>query len=41
MNSLDEMLKIVTNDGFNLLELLCEGHYWPKNLLNLNKKNFC
>ena len=34
MKSLEEMLEIATNDGFDLIEILCEGPYWPRNLLN-------
>ncbi|RBQ23009.1 endonuclease 4 [Candidatus Methanobinarius endosymbioticus] len=40
MKSLEEMLEIATKDGFDLLELLCEGPYWPRNLLNLENKHF-
>ncbi len=36
MKSLEEILEIATNDGFELIEILCEGPYWPRNLLNLN-----
>ncbi|OQD58545.1 putative sugar phosphate isomerase/epimerase [Methanobrevibacter arboriphilus JCM 13429 = DSM 1125] len=34
MKSLEEILDIATNDKFDLLEILCEGPYWPRNLLN-------
>lgn len=34
MKSLEEVLEIATNDGFDLIEILCEGPYWPRNLLN-------
>lgn len=34
MKSLEEILDIATKDGFNLIEILCEGPYCPKNLLN-------
>lgn len=40
MMSLEEMLEIATKDGFELIEILCEGPYWPRNLLNNdNSKN--
>lgn len=34
MKSLEEILEIATNDGFDLVEILCEGPYWPRYLLN-------
>ena len=34
MKSLEEILEIATSDGFDLIEILCEGPYWPRNLLN-------
>lgn len=34
MKSLEEILDIATKDGFNLIEILCEGPYWPRNLLS-------
>ena len=34
MKSLEEILEVATNDGFDLIEILCEGPYWPRNLLN-------
>ena len=34
MKSLEEILEIATRDGFELIEILCEGPYWPRNLLN-------
>jgi len=34
MKSLEEMLEVATDDGFDLIEILYEGPYWPKNLLN-------
>lgn len=30
-------MEIAIKDGFELLELLCEGPYWPRNLLNQHK----
>lgn len=34
MRSFEEWLEIATTDGFNLMEILCEGPYWPRNMLN-------
>ena len=34
MRSFEECLDIATADGFKLIEILCEGPYWPRNLLN-------
>jgi sugar phosphate isomerase/epimerase len=39
MNSLEEILEIATEDKFDLIELLCEGPYWPRNLLNVENEN--
>ncbi len=33
MSSFEEWLDIATSDGFQLIEILCEGPYWPRNLL--------
>jgi sugar phosphate isomerase/epimerase len=33
MKPLKEMLEIAKNDGFQLLEILCEGPYWPRYIL--------
>ncbi len=33
MKSLEEMLEIASKDGFQLIEVLCEGPYWPRKLL--------
>jgi sugar phosphate isomerase/epimerase len=33
MKSLEECLEIATADGFKLMEILCEGPYWPRHLL--------
>jgi len=35
MKSLEEILEIAVFDGFDLVEILCEGPYWPKNLLKI------
>ncbi len=40
MNSLEQFLETATKDGFQLIEMLCEGPYWPRNMLSLNKKEF-
>ncbi|OPX59851.1 MAG: endonuclease IV [Methanobacterium sp. PtaB.Bin024] len=34
MGSFEEFLDIATADGFSLIEILCEGPYWPRNMLN-------
>lgn len=34
MGSFEEWLDIATVDGFKLMEILCEGPYWPRNMLN-------
>ena len=34
MRSFEECLDIATKDGFKLMEILCEGPYWPRNVLN-------
>lgn len=39
MKSLEEICEIATNDGFDLIEILCEGPYWPRNLLNQGNSN--
>lgn len=36
MKSLEEFLEIASSNGFDLIEILCEGPYWPRNLLNNN-----
>ncbi len=39
MYKLEDMLKIAIRDRFDSIEILCEGPYWPRNLLkNENKK---
>jgi sugar phosphate isomerase/epimerase len=40
MKSLEEVLEIATSDGFDLIEILCEGPYWPRNLLNPGNNNY-
>jgi sugar phosphate isomerase/epimerase len=34
MRSFEEWLDIAAEDGFKLMEILCEGPYWPRNVLN-------
>ena len=40
MKPLEEILEITVNDGFDLIEILCEGPYSPRNLLNLENADF-
>jgi sugar phosphate isomerase/epimerase len=40
MMPLEEMLKIATKDEFDLMEILCEGPYWPRNLLKKENKKY-
>lgn len=40
MSSLEDFLKTATKDRFQLIEMLCEGPYWPKNMLNNEDKEF-
>ncbi len=40
MSSMEECLEIATKDGFQLMEILCEGPYWPRNVLSLDKRYF-
>lgn len=35
MNSPEDFLKTARNDDFQLIEILCEGSYWPRNILSL------
>jgi len=34
MRSFEECLDIAAAAGFNLIEVLCEGPYWPRNIIN-------
>lgn len=34
MKSFEDMLDHASGDGFDLMEILCEGPYWPRNILN-------
>ena len=38
MRPLEECLEIAEGDGFDLIEILCEGPYWPRNILNLSNE---
>ena len=40
MNSLEDCLETASKDGFQLMEILCEGPYWPRNLLNIPESEF-
>jgi sugar phosphate isomerase/epimerase len=36
MNSLEDFLETASRDGFQLIEILCEGPYWPRNVMAFN-----
>ena len=36
MNSLEDFLETASIDGFQMIEILCEGPYWPRNVLAFN-----
>ncbi len=38
MSPLEDCLETATKDGFQLMEILCEGPYWPRNALEMDKK---
>ena len=38
MSPLEDCLEIATKDGFQLMEILCEGPYWPRNALEMDNK---
>lgn len=40
MSSLEQFLETASKDGFQLMEMLCEGPYWPRNMLSMDKKEF-
>ncbi len=40
MNTLEHFLETAVNDGFQLMEILCEGPYWPRNMLLMDKTEF-
>ncbi|MDI6643973.1 MAG: sugar phosphate isomerase/epimerase [Methanobacteriaceae archaeon] len=37
MNSFEKFLEKGSEDGFNLMEILCEGPYWPRNVMSMDK----
>ncbi len=40
MSSLEQCLETASKDKFQLMEILCEGPYWPRNVLSLEKSVF-
>ena len=41
MRSFEEWLETASDDGFNMMEILCEGpHTWPRIALNYDKEAF-
>jgi sugar phosphate isomerase/epimerase len=38
MTPLKEILEIAKNDGFDIVEILCEGPYWPRYVLENDKE---
>ncbi len=40
MSSIEHCLEIAQKDGFEMIEILCEGPYWPRNALLMNKCEF-
>ena len=40
MTSLEQCLEIASKDKFQLMEILCEGPYWPRIALSLDNKVF-
>jgi sugar phosphate isomerase/epimerase len=40
MSSLDDCLETASKDGFQLMEILCEGPYWPRNFSNVDESEF-
>jgi len=40
MSSMEQFLETATKDGFQLMEMLCEGPYWPRNMLSIDEKEF-
>jgi sugar phosphate isomerase/epimerase len=40
MSSLEQCLETASKDGFQLIEILCEGPYWPRNTLSTDKNSF-
>lgn len=40
MSSLEDFLKTASRDKFQLMEMLCEGPYWPRNMLAMDNDEF-
>ena len=40
MSSLENFLETASKDGFQLMEMLCEGPYWPRNMLTMDEDEF-
>ncbi len=40
MSSLEQCLETASKDNFQLMEILCEGPYWPRTALLMDKKVF-
>lgn len=40
MSSMEKFLETAVNDNFKLMEMLCEGPYWPRNMLNMDESEF-
>ncbi|MGB9936369.1 MAG: sugar phosphate isomerase/epimerase family protein [Methanobacterium sp.] len=38
MSSMEKFLETASRDGFQLMEMLCEGPYWPRNMLSMDKE---
>ncbi len=39
-HSVEDFLETASKDGFQLMEMLCEGPYWPRYMLSMDKKDF-
>lgn len=40
MSSMEQFLETASKDDFQLMEMLCEGPYWPRNMLTMNENEF-
>ncbi len=40
MSSMEQFLETAINDHFQLMEMLCEGPYWPRNMLKMDESQF-
>lgn len=40
LKSIEEWLQMAETDGFQLMEILCEGPYWPRNILLADRSQF-